>query len=275
MNAGSSPATAATQKGPGLTPFVISPPFGTYIRHHLADSVLGSFTLMRRPGRTLKVAQFVLDNIRFPVSGGWRNRIELRNPGVASIDWLTDRYIYSVVGLEDYDWEATFDLLGERSDHPVDYRAAIELNLGCQNVHRYSICRATLGRYCDYYRVIAKLPADMTRALDMAEQCVEAGVAYLHAGNTVLDNPGSLSGYPAKAANLPIVEELAKRYPGTPIIGGGGIYQFQDLVDYRNAGARRYSLATVWFRVWRALSIISQYRTRYLKEDGYALLNPT
>jgi hypothetical protein len=76
---------------------IISSPFGTYIKSKKATSVLGSFTLDKRPGRAGKIVQFIIDNVRHPVPGGWRNRIGLRNPGIGSIGYLSSQYTYSLV----------------------------------------------------------------------------------------------------------------------------------------------------------------------------------
>lgn len=236
----------------------ISPPFGSYIRDSRARSIVGSLTPLPRPGRGWKITQFVLDNLLHPVPGGWRNRIGLRNKGICSIDEFTDAVVYSLVGLEQYDWEVMLQILDERAHRPHPERPVhVELNLGCQNVHDYSIEPATLAEYASAYTVTAKLPAGL-RGLDYLDMCEKAKVHSLHVANTLPDLIGSISGRPLKPINLTAVEMIAARST-LPITGGGGIYEYQDLLDYHNAGATSFSLGTVWFRPWKAWEIVSEY----------------
>lgn len=241
-----------------MEPFIISPPFGTYIRHDGARSVLGSYTLKERPGRALRIAQFVLDNLIWPVPNGWRNRIGLRNPGIGSVRKFDESYIYSLVGLEPGDWEILLALFAEDPDRFINERVVLELNVGCPNVHDYTISERTLAAYCRQFRIILKLPAEIDKALPLAEIGAQAGVNYLHCSNTYPSERGGISGQPLKHVNLITVEEIAKRHT-IPIIAGGGIYSYDDLLDYRNVGAAHFSLATVWFRPWEAQKIIQSY----------------
>lgn len=238
----------------------IAPPFGTHIISSRATSVVGSYTCLTRSHRGLKILQFFYDNLRYPVDRGWRNRIGLRNPGIASIGYLFDDCIYSLVGLEDYDWELMLDKLQQTPVHSEAATASvfIEINLGCPNVHKYGIPEPVLAEFCNLYTVIAKFPAHYDTAIGMAEMCARAGVCYFHASNTLPDpmGLGGISGYPLKLVNLPIVQKLAELYPNIPIIGGGGIYAWQDYLDYKSAGATYFSMGTVWFHPLKARSLL-------------------
>ncbi len=243
-----------------MKPIIISPPFGSYISSPLATKVLGSLTLHPRPGRFWKTVQFFLDNILHPVPGGYRNRIGLRNPGITNVGVLSDHYIYSIVGMEKYDWEAILIVLNNIPQDVSDGNLIhLELNLGCRNVHDYGIESSTLREYCKYFRITVKLPLDETKIFNIAEMCVDSGVDYLHCSNGLLSDLGMLSGRPAKQVNLPLVEKMATLYPHIPIIAGGGIYQWQDILDYRNVGATYFSTSTIWFRPWRAQALLERY----------------
>jgi dihydroorotate dehydrogenase len=206
---------------------------------------MGSYTLQKRPG----LIRNTIKSLR-PVPGGWVNRIGLRNPGIAAIKYDPNR-IYSLVGLEDGDWERIVFLI------PITKlgHARVELNLGCPNVHEYGISRDLLSLYTARFVVQAKLPPT-DKADPTAEMCAEAGVKFLHCSNTIPTERGGESGKRLKLLNLPIVERLAKRFPTIPIIAGGGIYSPQDVVDYRNAGATMFSLSTVFFTPWRVSAIL-------------------
>jgi dihydroorotate dehydrogenase len=241
-----------------MNPFLISPPFGSYLGFNHATRVLGSYTLNRRPGRFGKTVEFFWQNLIDPVPGGWVNRIGLRNPGISAVEFNT-RHLYSLVGLEDSDWEWMFDHIHHRADSHTRF----ELNLGCPNVHEYGIPRIALTVYCRTYWCGVKLPADLNAAMKIAAMAVGSGARYLHAGNTLPSPRGGLSGYPLKPTNLAIVEALAREFPSINIVGGGGNYTFDDLVDYRNAGATVLSFGTACFRPWRVKRLINQYVSKY------------
>ncbi len=241
---------------------IISPPFGTYVRDRRATRVLGSFTLHKRPGRWRAIAQFIGDNVMYPVPGGWRNRMGLRNPGIFSVDEFQRDIIYSIVGLEDNEWEGLYNYLMFARLRKLQ----LELNLGCQNVHQYAIRRETLSEFCKEFYISVKLPAG-PEAIELADFCLEAGVPCLHVGNTLPTHLGSISGRPLKFINLALTEQIAKRHPGTRIYGGGGIYEFQDVIDYENAGATDISLATIWFHPIRARRILAQYEQREINVE--------
>ena len=234
---------------------LISPPFGSYISTSFTTSVLGSFTVEPRPGLFCKSLQFFLDNYHHPVKDGYRNRIGLRNPGVYNIPYINDLYIYSVVGLKQYDWDTILlTLEGCLKENSI----IVELNLGCPNVHEYGIRREIIKEYCRYFKVIAKLPPT-EKFFPIADMCAEEGIDYFHCSNTVPSELGGISGYPLKHINLPLVTELAKRCPHIPIIAGGGIYEWQDILDYRRAGAIYFSTSTVWLNPFKAYKLVRRF----------------
>jgi dihydroorotate dehydrogenase len=231
--------------------FFINPPFGNYVGAPGCIRVMGSFTLERRRGLLVQIAKTLR-----PIPGGWVNKIGLRNKGLRNVPFKHDRF-YSVVGLEERDWEEILQILSNEEwscGDPSKY-LKVEVNLGCPNVHEYGIPKDVLKQYCNWHVVSAKLPA--TDTVDkVAELAVEAGVRYLHCSNTLPTDRGGESGTRLREWNLPVVERLAKRYPGIPIIAGGGIYGPQDVKDYANAGAAHFGLSTVWFTPWRLPAIL-------------------
>src|SRR5262245_61988246 len=100
--------------------FLISPPFGNWIRSKHCTRVLGSFTWESRPG----LAYHTIRSLR-PIEGGWINQIGLRNPGIRSCGFER-QFVYSLVGLDDGDWESML--------HHCPAGMTVEVNLGCPNV---------------------------------------------------------------------------------------------------------------------------------------------
>lgn len=224
--------------------FLISPPFGNWLRSADCTPVLGSFTWNARPG----LIYHTLRSLR-PVRGGWINQIGLRNKGIRSIKNFHPDFIYSLVGLYDGDWERMLDHCPER--------ITVEINLGCPNVHEYGIPLPVLREYCEKFNVIAKLSP--TGSVDeMAAMCIESGAMMLHCSNTLPTSKGGLSGMPLREINLPIVARLAMKYPHK-IIAGGGIYNTDALMAYEATGATWFSLSTVWFTPWRVKPILMHY----------------
>lgn len=220
--------------------FLISPPFGNYLHHKGCTRVLGSFTWERRPG----LLRHSLRSIR-RVEGGWINQVGLRNRGIRNVT-LDDDYIYSLVGLEKGDWEQMLSFMPPGM--------TLELNLGCPNVHEYSIPRRALRAFCQRHTIIAKLsPTGMVD--DIAAMAMNAGADWLHCSNTLPTVTGGISGRQLFDINLPLVERFAKKYPGR-IIAGGGIYSPKELTAYQQAGATHFSLSTVWFTPWRVPRIL-------------------
>jgi dihydroorotate dehydrogenase len=223
-----------------FTSFIISPPFGNYITAPNCTSIKGSFTWEPRPGllsQTLKTLR--------PAPGGWVNQIGLRNRGIRNVRF-NDNCIYSLVGLEDGDWERMLEYC------PSSLR--VEVNLGCPNVHRYGISADLLRAYCRKFLVMVKLPPHAS--IEMIEFCREAGVSHIHMCNTLPSDRGGISGRQLK----PVVQDLLKRVtvhaPGIAPIAGGGIYAPQDVRDYAALGAEHFSLATIWFTPWRVPRVL-------------------
>lgn len=221
--------------------FLVSPPFGNYIKHPNCTPVIGSLTLNRRPGLIWNT----IKSLR-PIKGGWVNQIGLRNAGLNSINKFDPDHIYSLVGLGPDDWSIMLDMLPPNLN--------IELNLGCPNVHEYGIPFNTLRAFAKKHTVSVKLPATSKIEI-VADLAVNAQVHYLHCSNTIPTDRGGESGKRLKEFNLPMIELLHRRYR-TPIIAGGGIYTAQDVTDYTNAGADHFSLSTAWFRPFRTLKLL-------------------
>lgn len=184
-------------------------------------------------------------------SGGWVNRIGLRNPGLPSIRRFRPDAIYSLAAITPADWAAMAALVPDGAN--------VEVNLGCPNGGEHAIAPdilADLARRCAWLSV--KLPPQ-PEALAVAEQAVACGVAALHLCNTLPTARGGESGPRLRAAALPLVREARRRFgPRLRIIGGGGIYAPDDVAAYREAGADHFSLATIWFTPWRALALLRE-----------------
>lgn len=222
-----------------LKKFIISPPFGNYISREWATSVYGTFTLKKRPGLVWQCIKTVR-----PTSDGWVNKIGFRNKGIKNVEFTRDG-IYSVAGLHgDDDWIQICE--------KVPKRHMVEVNAGCPNVGDYSISPKSIKLFVDKFGddLILKI-APTKEGMYMVAKAHSLGVSTVHLCNTLPVESGGESGKRLKKFSLAMVEETKTLFPDLRVIGGGGIYTKQDLVDYKNAGADHFSLATIWFTPWR------------------------
>jgi dihydroorotate dehydrogenase len=213
---------------------LISPPFGNHLRVDWATPIRGTFTLEARPG----LIKQVVKTLR-PTKDGWVNKIGLRNPGIKSIKDFSENEIYSVLGHSEYEWHLIRQVIPEKMN--------VEINLGCPNTNAYTITPHNLERYLSKFnRVIVKLPP--TPAIfNLARMVQEIGVEYLHISNTLPTPAGGLSGRKLKDINLGSIEAIKILFPKLHIIGGGGIHTIDDLIDYKDAGAKFFSISTMCF----------------------------
>jgi len=230
--------------------FIISPPFGRYFSHPKATSVKGSYTWERRKGLVINT----LKSFR-PTKDGWVNKIGLRNCGLQNVIF-NNKNIYSIAGIHDNDWMKMISIIPERS--------MIELNFSCPNVDNYNIDIGAVEWAASHYNVIVKVAPDIFSERTI-ERCINAGVQHVHLTNTMSVETGGESGGRLKPISLGLVKETRQQYPDASIIGGGGIYDVQDVYDYRDAGANKFSLATAFMIPWRGYKIIKDYYATVVK----------
>ncbi len=223
--------------------FVISPPFGTYITHPCATSVKGSFTVENRPGKWLQVAK----TLRY-TKRGWVNKIGLRNPGLYSLKKWDLSKIYSFYSETNPGWEKILDYVPDN--------LTIEANLSCPNVDTRSILNSyILDKFVKRPGLVILKLSPLCDA-NVISDYYDYGMRYFHLSNTLAVKEGGLSGRELQEYNLPKIKWMKNEMPEAKVIGGGGIYDRDDLKRYEDAGADHFSLATVWFTPWRAYPLL-------------------
>ena len=206
----------------------ISPQFGNYITFKNETRIRGTYTWELRKGLKYHTAR----SLR-PVEGGWRNQIGFRNKGIRNVTFVKED-IYSICGLRASEWVQLHGCIPKQ--------ISLELNVGCPNVHHTDIPLTLLSEYVDKFDSIqVKLPPDMS--MKLVEQIVDAGVRTLHVSNTIPTPKGGISGAALKKVNLPLVSTISAL--GVRVIAGGGIYNSRDIDDYREVGAKDFSISTV------------------------------
>jgi dihydroorotate dehydrogenase len=231
---------------PAIRPLIISAPFGNYIQPPGTTATLGTFTAARRGGILNRVWRILLTVRYYPKAKAWVNKIGLRNPG---IDWLVAKCsagtidvadkLVSIHGFTADDWYALLDKTAPLK--PL----AIELNMSCPNVGHIAWPEDLFKRAHDTgVPIIIKIPP--VNYDTMVEQAYAAGLRMLHCCNTLPNPGGGMSGKPLMAVALQCIQDLRRKpyFDELTLIGGGGIYNPEDIDAYADLGVKYAAIGT-------------------------------
>ncbi len=146
--------------------------------------------------------------------------------------------------------------------------AAVEVNLSCPNLEDGVMFSFDANRTREVVGAVvaatdlpvgAKLSPNTPDIVAVASACMEAGANHLVLTNTaqgfgidvesrrphLSGGSGGYSGPGLKPLSLRCVYEVARAMPGVPIVGCGGIFSGEDVVEYLLAGASAVGLGTV------------------------------
>jgi dihydroorotate dehydrogenase (NAD+) catalytic subunit len=205
---------------------------------------------------------------------GMLNAIGLQNPGVEGflskeapfIEAAGVPVVVSVAGrsVEEFA-QVTMRIRG------VPGVVAIEANISCPNVERRNQVFAchpgdaseVIGAMARLTNlpIFAKLTADVTNIVAVAEACVRSGAHGLSLINTLLGMAidvktfrpklaavtGGLSGPAIRPVAVRCVYQVAQALPQTPIMGIGGITRAEDAIEFLLAGAWAVQVGTANF----------------------------
>ncbi|AJC48364.1 diguanylate cyclase [Allofrancisella guangzhouensis] len=234
-----------------LKKIIISPPFGKYIKFKETSNVYGSFTVNRRWG----LIKQAIKTIRKIEKNAWRNKIGLRNPGLANIKPpKRSQDIISLAALEIADWHSFAATLETQK---FANHKNIEINIGCPNA-RIADFPAELAYLFEGRNIIIKMPPTIDINTKIRKY-VEIGITTFHLCNTIPTDKGGVSGYPLQKYTLPAIKAAREEFGNNiTIIGGGGIYTLEDAQKYLDAGADHLSLSTVLFNPIKARKLIKR-----------------
>jgi dihydroorotate dehydrogenase (NAD+) catalytic subunit len=170
---------------------------------------------------------------------------------------------------------------------------AIEANISCPNVERRNQVFAchpdqaaeVIGAMSRLTRlpVFAKLTADVTSIVEVAEACIGAGAHGLSLINTVLGMAidtetfrpklgavtGGLSGPAIRPIAVRCIHQVAQAFPDIPIMGIGGILSPRDAVELMLAGAWAVQVGTANFFEPEAVIRIADGIREFLSRKGF------
>lgn len=229
----------------------------------------------------------------FETSSGMLNSVGLQNPGIESfikielpkMQALNTNIIANVGGATIEEYEEAIEKLNATEIQMV------ELNISCPNVKcggmAFGIKSEVAYEVVSKVRKVCKKPLmvklspNAENVLEMAYKCCEAGADSLSLINTVkgmaIDVKGrkpvfnntfaGLSGPAIKPIALRMVYEVYNIVK-VPVIGLGGIMNWQDAIEFIMAGARAVQIGTVNFINPRAGKEIIEGIEEFMKKQG-------
>jgi len=225
----------------------ISAPFGNYIRTKNTRSVVGTFTLERRPG----LVSQLIKTLRYR-DGAWYNALGLRNPGIANgfKYYLPSRNeVISLAAINPRDWEKLAEIVPEHID--------VELNLSCPNIEHFQNYSEGAEVFLNSKRkVIAKL-SPLVRYTDI-EDLYNRGFRSFHACNTLPTENGGMSGKGLRIYVEQTLDFITRVGDDCEIIAGGGIETPEDMDNYYANGATSVSLGTVCFNPLKLYKLLKE-----------------
>ena len=231
-------------------------------------------------------------------ASGMMNSVGLQNPGVKK--FISDELPYmkklgnvvlaNLGGATLEDYLQGIELLNNTD---IDF---IELNISCPNVkaggmalgikneiayEAVAACKAVCQK-----PLMVKLSPNAENIIEMAQACEKAGADSLSLVNTfkalaidikkrkpVFDNLyAGLSGAAIKPVALRMVHEVCKNV-SIPIIGMGGIYTVEDIVEFIMAGASAVQIGTVNFTHPLAGKELLNGLLQYFEKEGINSIN--
>jgi len=227
--------------------------------------------------------------------GGWMNAIGLSNPGAPNFAKMIESnqdvpIIVSLVG----SIPADFELMIKQFENCKV--TAYELNLSCPHVAKVGLevgddpelvkQIVTTVKNSTKVPVIAKVGLGTTHYLKTVGTAIESGIDAITAINTVramaidvetqrpiLSNKfGGLSGTPIKPIALRCVYEISSKYD-IPIIGCGGISNWEDAIEFFLAGASAIQLGSAVGDNWISIfDDINKGILQYMKKKNFSTL---
>ena len=231
-------------------------------------------------------------------SSGMMNAVGLQNPGIeeflktdiAFLKTKDTRIIVNVCGHSEEEYVGVVERL---QDEPVDL---LEINVSCPNVKEGGIAFGVDPKALEHITaevkkkakqpIIMKLSPNVTDIAEMARAAVAGGADALSLINTltgmkidihrrnfaVANRTGGVSGPAIKPIAVRMVYQVCHAVD-VPVIGMGGISNWEDAIEFIMAGATAVSVGTANFRNPFATAEIIQGIEGFMKEQGIRSLD--
>ena len=126
----------------------------------------------------------------------------------------------------------------------------MEINVSCPNAEKKMI-DDEIHRFLNPNRkwcIVKVSPLIEKQKLDMY---YENGFRQFHISNTLPIEEGGLSGRSLIPYNEKNISYLRNKYPDCVIIGGGGVQNINDAMNYKKFGANHISISTLCFHPYK------------------------
>jgi dihydroorotate dehydrogenase (NAD+) catalytic subunit len=231
------------------------------------------------------------------VTGGVINAIGLSNPGVENFKTELEKLNKSVPAIASL-YGANPEEFSEIATRVEDLVDALELNVSCP--HAMGGCGSAIGQDPELTReivqsvkksvkipVFVKLTPNVTDIVEIARSAEDVGADALtminslgpgmridiETGNPILNNKFGLSGPAVKPIAIRCIYEVYDSVD-IPIIGVGGIRNYEDVIEFLYAGASCIQIGTSI--MYEGMDIFGKILTgleRFMDDKGYGSVN--
>jgi dihydroorotate dehydrogenase (NAD+) catalytic subunit len=221
-------------------------------------------------------------------NGGMVNWIGLENPGIdkmleEKVPFMAEFGVPVILNISGFTIE-DFALLAKKADSCL-LVTAIEVNISCPNVHGGKIpfgsdpdiaaqVVAAVKKNCHLPIIVKLTPNVADDKIGSIAQAVEkAGANAISLINTVkVENVGGikvggLSGRPIKEIALKLIK-LVREAVNVPIIGMGGIYTVEDVVEFLQIGCHSVAVGTASFANPLIIMELIKGLEKYCQDNG-------
>ena len=222
----------------------ISPPFGNYLYLPCTNQILGSFTLDNREGLYQQIINTLSYSYKY---NGWINKIGLRNKGIEHAINIynksnNDNKIYSIAILD----EKEISILIQKIPNKMN----IELNVSCPNLDKKMINKG-LSSFLNDNRKWCIIKLSPKTDHNLIDSYYKQGFRQFHCSNTLPVKEGGLSGKTLIPYTEKLITYIKKKYPDTELIAGGGVQEWDDVINYYKIGANHISVSTICFNPFK------------------------
>jgi len=228
--------------------FFINPPFGNYINLPYTYSIKGSFTLEPRSG----LFNQILNTLRYSKKyNGWINKIGLINKG---IDWALKNYnnndIISIAILNKDDIPKLLEKIPKKQN--------LEINISCPNAEKKMI-NEDIEKFLNKDRKWCILKISPSMKNNDIDYFYRKGFRQFHCCNTIPIHEGGLSGKSLIPYTNDKIIYIKNKYNDSTIISGGGISEWNDVINYKKLGADHFSVSTNFFNPFKSINLYISY----------------
>lgn len=228
--------------------FFINPPFGNYINLPYTNSIKGSFTLHPREG----LFKQIFNTLRYSTKyNGWVNKIGLRNKG---IDWALKNYsnndIISIAILNQDDIPKLLEKIPKKQN--------LEINISCPNAEKKMI-NNNIEKFINTNRKWCILKLSPKTTNEEIDYFYKKGFKQFHCSNTIPVPEGGLSGKSLIPYNNDKINYIKNKYKDSIVISGGGISEWNDVINYKKIGADHFSVSSNFFHPVKSINLYLSY----------------